>query len=155
MRCSARWFLCLFALACLLAILSADAHAQLDLDGLELVQEGPAAMSAGDPVPDNLAIGATPFATSELGPEIGTPYHFIDNLNDGFYGNAFSWIGGDELLFDDAFAGIDLGADPIANIQSIAFGRSNVLSGDVCAGVCMDRHDGALHLAVHASATTE
>ena len=117
-------------------------NGQLLLDGLQLMQEGPAAANAGDPVPDNLALAGTAFATSDLGPEIGTPYHFTENLNDGFYGNAFSWIGGDELLFDFPFAGIDLGADPIQNVQSVAFGRSNVLSGDVCNGVCMDRHMG-------------
>ncbi|MCA9197152.1 MAG: hypothetical protein KDA87_06415 [Planctomycetales bacterium] len=121
-------------------------RAQLLLDGggLLLVQEGPAVEFGGDPVPDNLAIDGTAFASSELGPELGIAYHFIDNLNDGFYGNEFSWIGGDDNPFLEAFAGIDLGASPVSNVQSIAFGRSNVLTGDSgCGGaVCIDRHQG-------------
>ena len=45
--------------------------------------------------------------------------------------------------FDIPFAGIDLGAVPLDNIQSIAFGRSNVMGGDPCGGgVCTDRHLG-------------
>jgi hypothetical protein len=108
-----------------------------------LVQEGPAAAAAGDPVPTNLALNGTPFGSGELGPELGIDYHFIDNLNDGSYGNAFSWIGGSSDPFFEPFAGIDLGATPVPNLQSIAFGRSNVLTGDVCGGgVCTDRHAG-------------
>ena len=132
----------------LLALLTLPAHAQLELDGggLTLVQEGPAAANAGDQVPSNLAIGATAFASGSLGEEYGLSYHFIENLNDEAYGNGFSWIGGDPELnpYDDAFAGIDLGSTPVASIQSIAFGRSNVLTGDVCnqGTVCTDRHLG-------------
>ena len=133
-----------------LLLFIATASAQLDLSGggLTLVQEGPAAPASPGDVPNNLALGsngASAFASSDLGPEINTPYHFTENLNDGFYGNEFSWIGGDDNpFFPDAFAGIDLGAAPVMNIQSIAFGRSNVLSGDVCGGggVCQDRHKG-------------
>ena len=117
-------------------------YGQLALEGLVLVQEGPAANGAGDPVPDNLALGGVPFATSDLGPELGLPYHITDNLNDGSYGNEFSWIGGDDNPFPEAFAGIDLGVKPLT-LQSVAFGRSNVLTGDVCGGgVCIDRHQG-------------
>ncbi len=129
----------------LLVLTVSPLSAQLILDGggLLLVQEGPAAEVAGDLAPDNLATGAIPFASSDLGPEIGTPYHYTDNLNDGMYGNGFSWIGGDDLPFSLPFAGIDLGATPIDDVQSIAFGRSNVLSGDVCGGgICTDRHLG-------------
>lgn len=135
----------LFALG--ISLFPKSVHGQLVLDGggLLLVEEGPAATSGGDPAPANLATDAIPFATSELGPELGLDYHFIDNLNDGFYGNEFSWIGGDDDPFFETFAGIDLGGSPIANVQSIAFGRSNVLSGDNgCGGaVCLDRHMGA------------
>ena len=132
----------------LLAMLALPASAQLDLDGggLTLVQEGPAAANAGDPVPNNLATGATPFASSDLGEEYVLPYHLFENLNDGAYGNGYSWIGGDPEFnpYDDAFAGIDLGNTPVDNVQSIAFGRSNVLVGDVCnfGTVCTDRHLG-------------
>ena len=129
----------------LLAMLALPANAQLDLDGggLTLVQEGPAAANAGDPVPTNLATGANPFASSDYGEENGLSYHLVDNLNDGAYGNEYSWIGGAPEFnpYDDAFAGIDLGNTPISNVQSIAFGRSNVLTGDAgCGGtVCLDR----------------
>ena len=87
----------LFTLAWLL-IPVANLPAQLILSGggLALVQEGPVADLAGDPVPDNLATGAIPFASSDLGPEIGVPFHATVNLNDGLYGNGFSWIGGDD-----------------------------------------------------------
>ncbi len=124
--------------------LATSGRGQLFLEGggLTLVQEGPPAAMAGDEVPDNLALSGTPFGTGELGPALGLAYHFIDNLNDGAYGNAYSWIGLDTGEFFDFFAGIDLGATPVDNLQSIAFGRSNVLAGDVCAGVCMDRHLG-------------
>lgn len=129
----------------LLTLLSSVLHAQPDPDGMVLVEEGPLVNNAGDPVPNNnnLATRAIAFASSELGPSIDTPYHLVENINDGFYGNAFSWIAGDDDPFFDAFAGIDLGATPVQNIQSVAWGRSNVLSGDVCGGgVCTDRNEG-------------
>ena len=100
----------------LMAFVPSIVSAQPDPDGMVLVEEGPIANSAGDPVPNNLATGATPFASSDLGPEIGTPYHITENINDGFYGNAFSWIGGDDNPFFDAFAGIDLGETPVPNV---------------------------------------
>jgi len=119
------------------------AQAGLSLNGgnLTLVQEGPVATKAGDPVPTNLATNAKPFASGELGPELGIGFHVAANLNDGFYGNAYSWIGGAPNEFPEPFAGVDFGATPVANVQSLAFGRSNVLGGDAC-GVCMDRHQG-------------
>ncbi len=124
---------------------SSTANAQLTLSGgnLKVVQEGPAADAAGGAVPANLATGATPFASGELGPELNIPFHLISNLNDGLYGNSYSWIGSSVNDYPVAFAGIDLGATPVPNLQSIAFGRSNVLSGDPCGGgVCVDRHQG-------------
>lgn len=127
----------------LLVAATAGAGLTLSGGGLTLVEEGPAAAIAGDPVPVNLATGAAPFASSAWGPEIGLAYHRIVNLNDGQYGNAFSWIGGNADPGPAAFAGINLGAAAVANVQSIAFGRSNVLAGDVCSGgVCTDRHFG-------------
>jgi hypothetical protein len=107
------------------------------------MQEGPAAAAAGDPVPVNLATGATPFALDELS-DFG---HFLANVNDGRYGNPHSWIGNGATGTSGPFVGINLGATPIANIQSIAFGRSNVLSGDPCGGgVCTDRVTGLFQL---------
>jgi len=137
------WYL-VIVLALNLLVSTASAQLSIDGDGLLLVQEGPAVNMGGDPVPENLSLEGTAFATSELGPELGIDYHYIENLNDGFYGNEYSWIGGDDNPFFETFAGIDLGATPHANVQSIAFGRSNVLSGDNgCGGaVCLDRHLG-------------
>jgi hypothetical protein len=62
---------------------------------LTLVEVGPAAPNAPGEVPDNLARapGASAFASSQLGPQIETTYHIAANLNDGFYGNQYSWIG--------------------------------------------------------------
>jgi hypothetical protein len=127
----------------LVGFLAQPVEAGLVLNGgnLTLVQEGPVANKAGDPVPPNLATTATPFASGELGPELGIGFHVIDNLNDGFYGNGFSWIGGAPNEYPEPFAGVDFGATPVTNIQSFAFGRSNVLGGDAC-GVCTDRHQG-------------
>jgi hypothetical protein len=131
-----------------LGLCPTTSRADLTLDGggLTLVEEGPAASMAPGDVPDNLALaanGAVPFAHSDLGPEIGVAYHMAENLNDGFYGNGFSWICGDDNpFFPDQFAGIDLGATPVT-VQSMAFGRSNVLNGDPCGGgVCTDRQLG-------------
>ena len=105
--------------------------------GLTLLEEGPVAAAAGDPAPANLATGATPFADSEL----SGFSHFTVEANDGFYGNASSWISGGTGGPDGFFIGIDLGAAPI-DVNRIAFGRSNVLLGDVCGGVCVDRNLG-------------
>ena len=96
----------------------------------------------GDPAPANLATGKTPFGSSEF----GAPKHLIIHANDGQYGNAHSWINGvDPAIPDVPFIGIDLGAAPI-NVNRIAFGRSNVLAGDVCGGVCVDRNLGLYKL---------
>ena len=54
-------------------------------DPLHRVEEGPTAPSAPGAVPDNLALktnGAISFASSELGPQIGLPYHLTENIND-------------------------------------------------------------------------
>lgn len=121
---------------------SADAVVILGGGGLSLLQEGPPAANAGDPaVPANLATGATPFALDEL----GLATHFIANVNNGSYGNSSSWIGNGATGTSGAFIGIDLGAEP-TTVASIAFGRSNVLGGDPCGGVCVDRNLGVYTL---------
>jgi len=75
------------------------------------------------PVPANLANSpsAIPFASSDLGPELGIQYHVTANLNDSLYGNANSWIGGGSP--SPAFAGISLGG--LASLTGFAFGRDN------------------------------
>ena len=80
--------------------------------GLALEAEG------GTFAPDNLArtATATPFADGVL---IGFPQHTIPHLNDGQYGNDFSWLND----IPAPFAGVALGASRIVN--RIAFGRDN------------------------------
>jgi hypothetical protein len=101
-------------------------------------------------VPDNLALepGATAFASSELGPQLGITFHVIDNLNDGYYGNSNSWISGDSDPGPKAYAGISLPG--MYRVDSIAFGRDNGNGEvddsdpgtDACGGQCDDRWSG-------------
>ena len=74
------------------------------------------------PVPVNLANaqGAIPFTSSDLGPLLGIPFHVAANINDGFYGNANSWIGGNTPT---PYAAIRLNG--LATLSSFAFGRDN------------------------------
>ena len=51
--------------------------------------------NAGAGPSDNIALtghGTVPFASSDLGPLLGIPFHVAANLNDGLYGNSHSWI---------------------------------------------------------------
>ena len=118
---------CLLISAVIVFVFQGPVLGQLTLTGggLALVEEGPTVAASGDPVPVNLATGAVPFASSDLGPELGIAFHVAANLNDAQYGNSFSWIGGDTNPFPTPFAGIDLGS-LTTNVQSIAYGRSNV-----------------------------
>lgn len=82
--------------------------------------------------PANLANGngAVAFSSSDLGPELGIAYHVVTNLNDGYYGNSNSWIGG---AFDgQAFAGIKLGG--LKTLTGFAFGRDNGNGNEVVPG---------------------
>ena len=93
-------------------------------------------------VPDNAALaerGAVPFSSSDLGPELGIEYHVVENLNDGYYGNSNSWIGGDNNPYAPVqFAGIALAEE--TEITSIAWGRDNGNDfADACGGQCTDR----------------
>lgn len=76
------------------------------------------------PAPTNLAsgVGSVAFTSSELGPQLGIPYHVTANINDGLYGNANSWIGGDGAA-PPAYAAIRLPG--LATLTSFAFGRDN------------------------------
>ena len=103
----------------------------------------------GSQVPDNAALasrGSEPFSSSDLGPELGIDFHVVDNLNDGFYGNSNSWIGGDDNPFaPEAFAGVAL-AEPLS-ITSVAWGRDNGNDfADACGGQCTDRSPGTYEL---------
>jgi hypothetical protein len=105
-------------------------------------------------VPNNLALasnGAVPFASGELGPTLGIDFHVAANLNDGFYGNANSWIGAGEGPF---FAGVNLGGS--FEIAAIAWGRDNGNGAfddsdpgaDACGGQCDDRWAGVYELQI-------
>jgi hypothetical protein len=100
-------------------------------------------------VPTNIALasqGAVAFASGQLGPEINAPYYYVTNLNDGFYGNTKSWIGGtnDPTPW---FAGIQL-TNTVA-LTGIAWGRDNSgASQDRCLGTY------TLQVSTNASFTT-
>ncbi len=105
--------------------------------------------STSSNVPLNIASasqGAVAFASGQLGPEIGVAFHYVTNLNDGFYGNTKSWIGGtnDPTPW---FAGIQLPA--AVPLTGIAWGRDNT-------GVTQDRWIGTytLQISTNASFTT-
>jgi len=86
---------------------------ELEIYGRPTVVPGP---TGPDP---NLArqVGATAFASSVLG---GYAAHTIPHLNDGLYGNSFSWI---PASAGAEFAGVSLPAP--GRIRAIAFGRDN------------------------------
>jgi autotransporter-associated beta strand protein len=87
----------------------------------------------GGPVSNNVALdsrGAVAFAKDVL----NSPSHSITGVNDGRYGNFGSWIAGSA----NSYVGVTLAN--ATSIDAIAFGRSNVTSGDPCGvGVCTDR----------------
>lgn len=71
------------------------------------------------PVPANLA--TSPGATAISSGELAVGPHFTPTLNDGFYGNSNSWIGGEGNA--PPYAGIAIGG--LYNLTSFAFGRDN------------------------------
>ena len=134
---------CMILLA--VCCLTADATAALNIipgGAATLVEQG------GTFAPGNLAgtsAGAVPFSSSELGAELGIPFHRSVNINDEVYGNSNSWIGGDANPYPRPFVGVALNSP--STIESLAFGRSNLTSGDPCAGgVCTDRTLGLYEL---------
>ncbi len=96
---------------------SSVASSGITLSGgeLALVEEGP---FGGSP-PMNLARqpGSVPFVIDSLA---GYPIHDYLHLNDGQYGNSFSWIGNSG---SPGYAGIRFSATN--TVSSIAFGRDN------------------------------
>lgn len=94
------------------------------------------------PVPANLANapGAMPFTSSDLGTQLGIPFHRAVNINDSLYGNSNSWIGGDGFV-GAPFAGVSLGG--AFSVTGFAFGRDNGNNvSDACGGQCTDRNLG-------------
>ena len=86
--------------------------------------------------------GTVAFSSSDLGPELGIPFHVAANLNDGLYGNINSWISG---AAPDPYAALRFTS--LVDVSSIAWGRDNGLaSGDSCGGTCGDRAVGVYTL---------
>lgn len=86
-----------------------------------------------NPVADNLATmpGATVITSSDLGPLLGLNYHLAENVNDGLYGNANSWISG---FGEPAYAAVVFRRPSL--ISGIAFGRDNLgATDDRCLGI--------------------
>jgi len=78
---------------------------------------------------NNIALasnGTVPFTSSDLGSLLAIPFHRAVNLNDGLYGNSFSWIslggccGGSD---SDPSAALRFAAS--VNLSSIAWSRDN------------------------------
>ena len=126
--------------------------ADLDIetgDGFEIIWDGNEGDFYSDAalaeVPDNDGLaenGAVAFGSSEL--DFGV--HYIDNVNDGFYGNSKSWI----AKFTDPadvkpFVGLNFGK--IVPVSSIAWGRDNGNNtDDCCGGQLRDRSFDVYHL---------
>ncbi len=118
-------------------------------DGNDGVHFDPVPPPDGSIVPDNLALasrGATPLGSGELGPELGIDFHLITNINDGYYGNSNSWIGGG----GDGQAFIGVALPSAVEIGRVAWGRDNGNGAvddsepgtDACGGQCDDRSMG-------------
>ncbi|MEZ5304570.1 MAG: PEP-CTERM sorting domain-containing protein [Verrucomicrobiales bacterium] len=88
----------------------------------------------------NVALDGTAFGSGELGGS-----HLITNVNEGLYGNPHSWLQSVGATAGGEFVGITL--DDAYDIGAIAFGRSNVTTGDPCGfGICQDRSIGTYTL---------
>jgi hypothetical protein len=100
---------------------------------------------AGASAPVNAGLssrGGIAFASSQL--DFGV--HFTNNINDGLYGNAHSWIADFSASPDpNPFCGIAL--PELMAVRSVAWGRDN---GDAtesaCGGTCTDRNLGVYTL---------
>ncbi len=120
----------------------------MSFDGNEGRFFDPAAPPEQVGAPQNLALTATAFGTSEYG---AGGVHLISNVNDGNYGNSNSWLGVLDGSDPEPFIGLDFaGTDPVA-IESIAFGRDNGNSNPPGTdpgpgGVLMDRWAGVYTL---------
>jgi hypothetical protein len=135
------------------AITPASGH-NITWDGNDGDHFDPTPPPTGSVVPSNLAsasVGAIPFSSSDLGPEIPVPFHVKGNLNDGIYGNGNSWIPGSANP-NGPMAGVQL--DGLFYVNQIAWGRDNGNGAvddsnpgtDACGGQCDDRYQGVYTL---------
>jgi hypothetical protein len=70
--------------------------------------------------------GTTPFTSSDLGEGLGIPFHRAVNLNDGRYGNSYSWISANGIGGNsdpNPFAGLSFGGTVL--VTNIAWSRDN------------------------------
>ena len=94
----------------------------------------------GGKAPVNFATAGVAFSSGDLGPELGIGFHVAANLNDGFYGNANSWIGADAGVAP-FHVGVSFGGT--REIARVAWGRDNGNNEtDACGGQCIDRAGG-------------
>jgi len=86
-----------------------------------------AAPGAAPPANRALAsAGTTPFTSSDLGDVLAIPFHRAVNLNDGLYGNSFSWISANGIGGNSdpgPFAGLNFGG--MVLITNVAWSRDN------------------------------
>jgi hypothetical protein len=135
----------LMALAEGLIVLTPEAGFTLEWDGNDGDFFSPA---VGAAAPDNAALaarGATAFGSGQLFPPGSV--HAIAHVIDGLYGNAASWIPGDQEVDpevnpeDGAYVGVRFGET--VPVSSIAWGRDNGNNaGDCCGGQLTDRWEG-------------
>ncbi len=114
-------------------------------EGYTITKNGTDGAFFNQTVPNNLALaanGAVAISSGDLGPQLPVPYHITANINDGFYGNNASWIGG-EGNAAPWYAGVLFPG--MVEITSIAFGRDN---GDLTGEnyQLTDRCDGTYNL---------
>ena len=118
-------------------------------EGFEIVWDGNEGDFYSDAalaeVPDNDGFaenGTVALGSSEL--DFGV--HYIDNVNDGFYGNSKSWIAKFTAPADEEpFVGLNFGK--IVPVSSIAWGRDNGNNtDDCCGGQLKDRSFDVYHL---------
>jgi hypothetical protein len=70
--------------------------------------------------------GTTAFTSSDLGPVLSLPFHVAANLNDGRYGNSFSWISGNGIGgTSDPLPFAALNFNGSVAITNIAWSRDN------------------------------
>jgi hypothetical protein len=109
----------------------------------------------GAAAPDNAArdtSGVVAFGSSEYGANI----HLIAHVNDGLYGNSFSWIPNFAANPPDPDPFIGLNFGKAISIQNIAWSRDNGNDpGDCCGGQLRDRSLGLYTLQVTAVANPD
>lgn len=101
----------------------ASPYLKIDMAPLYTISwDGNDGLHRGATSPSNLARNGVGIGSGELG--WYENIHTIAHINDGSYGNSYSWIGGSEV---DKWVGVRLNS-PV-NIHSFAFSRDNTNGG--------------------------